>query len=64
MSKKSSRNFANADKLLQDNLKITKSRFAKGKVLKGNVLRIESDINNNNAKHAEAKNRLKLHMPT
>lgn len=51
--------FINADKLLQDNFKITQARFANGKALKGSVLRIESDINDNKAKLIEAQNRLK-----
>ncbi|WP_337966348.1 TolC family protein [uncultured Flavobacterium sp.] len=51
--------FNNADKLLQDNYKITQSRFKNGKVLQGDVLRIHSDINDNNAKKTEAQNRLK-----
>ncbi|MBF4472122.1 TolC family protein [Flavobacterium sp. HJJ] len=51
--------FNNADKLLQDNYKVTQSRFKNGKVLQGNVLRIQSDINDNTAKKTEAQNRLK-----
>jgi len=51
--------FNNADKLLLDNFKITQSRFANGKALKGSVLRIQSDINENHAKRIEAQNRLK-----
>jgi len=51
--------FRSANKLLQDNYKITQSRVTNGKVLKGNALRILSDININEAKLAEAQNNLK-----
>ncbi|RYD91025.1 MAG: TolC family protein, partial [Sphingobacteriales bacterium] len=51
--------FTNAGKLLQDNYKNTQSRVTNGKVLKGNALRILSDINANEAKLAEAQNNLK-----
>ena len=51
--------FKSANKLLQDNYKITNARVANGKVLKGNALRILSDINTNEAKLAETQNNLK-----
>ncbi|RKS19040.1 outer membrane protein TolC [Flavobacterium endophyticum] len=51
--------FKNAAKLLQENYKLTESRVKNGKALKGNALRILSDINDNQAKLAEAENNLK-----
>lgn len=51
--------FKNAGKLLQENYKLTESRVKNGKALKGNALRILSDINDNQAKLAEAENKLK-----
>lgn len=51
--------FENADKLLQDNYKITQARVRNGKTLQGNSLRILSDINDNKAKLTDAQNRLK-----
>lgn len=50
--------FKNAGKLLQDNYNLTESRVKNGKALKGNALRILSDINDNKAKLAEAENNL------
>ena len=51
--------FKNAGKLLEDNYILTASRVKNGKLLQGNALRIKSDINDNNAKLAEAQNNLK-----
>ena len=51
--------FKNADKLLQDNYKNTRSRVDNGKALQGNALRILSDINANEAKLIGAQNNLK-----
>ncbi|MNS36906.1 outer membrane channel protein [compost metagenome] len=51
--------FKNAAKLLQENYKLTESRVKNGKALKGNALRILSDINDNQAKLTEAENNLK-----
>lgn len=51
--------FKNAGKLLQENYNLTESRVKNGKALKGNALRILSDINDNKAKQTEAENNLK-----
>lgn len=51
--------FKNAAKLLQENYNLTESRVKNGKALKGNALRILSDINDNKAKQTEAENNLK-----
>lgn len=50
--------FKNADILLCENLKLTKSLVANGKSLKSNLLRIQSDINTNQAKLTEAENNI------
>jgi outer membrane protein len=50
--------FQNADILLCENLKLTQSLVANGKSLKSNLLRIQSDININQAKLTEAENNI------
>lgn len=52
--------YTNAGKLLNQNLRYTESLVKNGKSLKGNLLRIQSDLNTNTAKLAEAENNIKV----
>jgi outer membrane protein len=50
--------YQNAHILLQENLKLTRNLVANGKSLKGNLLRVQSEINTNQAKLTEAENNI------
>jgi outer membrane protein TolC len=50
--------YQNANTLLLENLKLTRNLVANGKSLKGSLLRIQSEINTNQAKLTEAENNI------